>query len=516
VEATTARRALGLDHVLLAGGGYRRSVVTTEARWPGNEVLALERQTVFFRAFALTGFALPTRAQSARSVHGGVSAYVQDEARRGRWGATVGLRLEDLSGRNLASSVEANPAFPAQLPAARYGGSATRIRWRDLLPRAGLTWDVARDGATVARLGYAAYAAALGPAEVTFDNPLAQGASLTYYWIDLNQDHTVDPGELDPVRGLLGSSGIDPANPAAVGTPNAIADGLRAPRTHELTLAVEHGRADGLHAIVQGSWRRLLHPLWRPLIGLSLADYVIRGGVRGELFGRPYDVGYYAPASLSRLAPGNGRVLSNREGYRQETFAAEVAAGGRLGRRLRWEAFASATDWREYFDDPARAVQDPTPLDGDPGLDAGVVAVRAGGLGRGDVFVSARWTAGATLRAALPWRLSAAARLHAREGFPIPYFQVASTGDPTAGSKDVLVAPRLDAFRLPTLTLLDARLERAQRVGPGTLTAAVDAFNLLDRATTLQVVRDVEAPSLGRPRDLLRPRILRLELAWRF
>ena len=29
---------------------------------------------------------------------------------------------------------------------------------------------------------------------------------------------------------------------------------------------------------------------------------------------------------------------------------------------------------------------------------------------------------------------------HAREGFPIPYFQVADTGDPTGGAKAVLVA----------------------------------------------------------------------------
>jgi hypothetical protein len=44
----------------------------------------------------------------------------------------------------------------------------------------------------------------------------------------------------------------------------------------------------------------------------------------------------------------------------------------------------------------------------------------------------------------------------------------------------------------------------------------MDVFNLLDRATTLQVTRDVELPSLGRPRDLLRPRVLRFGLQYRF
>ena len=515
-EAATAGHWLRGDHVLTAGGGYRRSVVTTQAQWPGNEAVAFERQTVFFRAFALTGFALPTRAQSARSVHGGWSAYVQDEARVGRLGLTLGLRLEQLSGRNLASSVEANPAFSALLPAVTYGGGPDEIRWRDLLPRAGVSWDIRGQGATVARLGYAAYAAPVGAAEVTTDNPLGQVASLTYYWIDANGNHTVDPGELDPVRGRLGASGVDPASPAAAVTPNAIAAGLRAPRTHEVTLALEHGRAGGLHAVAQASWRRLVHPLWRPLRGLTVSDYAIRGAVTGTLFGQPYEVGYYAPASLSRLVPGNGRLLDNHEGYRQDAWTAEVAADGRLWSRVRWEVAASATDWREYFTDVTRSLQDPTPTDTQPLRDAGFVAVSPGGLGRGDVFASARWTGSAGLSASLPWRLAASARLYARDGFPIPYFQVADTGDPTGAAKNVLVSPGIDVFRMPPLALLDARLERSMRVGRGTLTGGVDAFNVLNRATTLQVTRDVEVPSLGRPREILRPRMVRFGLDYRF
>jgi hypothetical protein len=515
-EAATTGRWLGTDHVLTAGAAYRRSVVRTQARWPGSEVVAFERQTVFFRAFDLTGFALPTRAQDARSVHGGWSAYLQDEARSGRLGLTLGLRLEQLSGHNLASSVDASPAFPALLPAVSYGGGPVEIRWRDLLPRAGASWDIRGQGAIVARLGYAAYAAPVGAAEVTFDNPLGQVASLTYYWIDRNGNHAVDAGELDTTRGRLGASGVDPAAPAAATTPNAIAASLRAPRTHEVTLALEHARPGGLHAVAQVSWRRLLHPLWRPLRGLTLSDYVIRGAVTGTLFGEPFNVGYYAPASLSRVVPGNGRVLDNHEGYRQDAWTAELAAEGRLWSHLRWDLAASATDWREYFTDVAPSLQDPTPMDTQPLRDGGFVAVPPGGLGRGDVFAQARWTASAGLAASLPWRLGASARLFARDGFPIPYFQVADTGDPTNAAKNVLVSPGIDAFRLAPLALLDARVERSVRMGRGTLVAGVDAFNVLNRATTLQVTRDVEAPSAGRPREILRPRMIRFGVEYRF
>ncbi|HEV7498947.1 MAG TPA: hypothetical protein VGQ33_03040, partial [Vicinamibacteria bacterium] len=248
-EASAHGRALGFDHVLLGGGVHQRSVVSTDASWPGNQVLAYERQSVFFRAFGLTGFALPTRGQSARSLQQDWAGYAQDEARRGRFGVTLGLRLERAAGRNLSSSVEANPAFPDLLPAARYAGGPTEIRWLDLLPRAGVSWDLDREGRTVARLSYAVFADPLGSADITSDNPLADGASLSYYWIDRNGDHTVERGELDPVRGLLGASGVDPSAPGTVSSPQAIAPGLRAPRTSDLSFALEHGRGARAHAV---------------------------------------------------------------------------------------------------------------------------------------------------------------------------------------------------------------------------------------------------------------------------
>jgi len=501
---------LGLDHQLLAGAGYGRSDVSTTAAWPGNQVLAFERDAVFFRTFGLTGFALPTRAQSARTRQEHVEAYVQDDLRRGRWSLTAGLRFDDQSGRNLASAVDANPVFPDLLPAVSYAGSASRIRWRDFLPRAGLAWDVKSDGSLRLAATYSAYGAALSAADLAFDGPIGlTPASLTYYWIDRNHDHVVQRGELDALRGQVGSSGIVPGDPASVRSPNLVDPGLRSPRTHEVAGSLEKlfGAA---RATLRVGWRRNVRALWRPLRELTLADYAVRGAVTGDLFGRHFQVGYFGPASASRIVPGNGRLLTNRNGYRQDAFTAEAAAGGRAFGRVRWRAFASYTDWREYFVDSSVAIQDPTPLDSGPLQDGGFVAVRPGGLGRDDLFVNARWTAGASVAGMLPARLELAANLHAREGFPIPYFEVGNTGDPTAGAKNVLIAPAVDAFRLPALVLLDARLARAFAVGRATLTASVDAFNLLNRSTPLQVARDFELSNFDRPRELLRPRIIRV------
>jgi hypothetical protein len=173
-------------------------------------------------------------------------------------------------------------------------------------------------------------------------------------------------------------------------------------------------------------------------------------------------------------------------------------------------------DWREWFLDRETAVQDPTPTDTEPLKGGGYPVLRPGGLGRGDLYVGARYAAGLFARARLPWSFRATALFHVREGFPIPYFQVASTGDVTAGSKNVLVTGRLDRHRLPGLVLLDLRLERPITLGRGRLTLGLDVFNTLNSATELQVARDVELPAFGRAREIVRPRLLRLGVEWRF
>jgi hypothetical protein len=517
VEAAGRRSFLHGRHDLVLGLGYRRSPVETDQSWPGNGTEGLERGGVFFRAFRLTGFAVAYRSLAARSINDQLEAYAQDTARWGRWAVTLGVRLDRLAGRNRASEVGANPEFPDLLPGIAYAGDPARFRWLDLLPRAGVSFGVNRSQTLLLRAHYAAYGAPLGAGEVTFDNPIGRDlASVVYYWLDRNGNGTVERGELDGVRGQVGTSGINPTDPGSATSPNRIDPHLESPRTHELAGAIEWSGWPWLRLAVQASYRHEERVLWRPLIGLSSSDYVVRGGVRGQLFGTPYDVGYYAPASTSRIVPGNGRILTNREGYGREALNLDLTLRGRAGPRIEWQAWGSAMDWRERFTDRTLSIQDGTPTDTEPLQGNGVIAVRPGGLGRGDLFVSARWTAGVQVRGRLPWAFQAAAHLHGRDGFPIPYFQVGDTGDPTGAAKNVLIAPTLDRYRLPSLWLLDLRLSRGFRLGRGNLTADLDAFNLLDRSTALQVARDIELAAFNRTREIVRPRIVRIGLGYRF
>jgi hypothetical protein len=438
------------------------------------------------------------------------SVFAETRYERGRWDATLGLRADLLAGHGGAVALPANPVFPDVLPAVTIPAAPSVVHWRDLLPRASLRYRL-HDRLTVGA-GYARLAGPLSSGVVTFDAPGRDGASAAYFWRDRNGNHIVERGEVE--EPALDVSGLDPDRPGEPVRLHRIDPELRAPLTDELRLEARLERRTFTGDLI-GYYRHHHRRLWNPLQGLTGADYAIRGAVRGELFGTPYSTGYYAPVSVSRLAPENGRELQNRGGYFQDTWGVELAVAATLG-RARLRLWGALSDWREWFPDRDRATQDPTSTDDEPQQDGQHVAARASGLGRGDIFVNALWSGGAALALRLPARFDVHALAQARHGFPIPYFQEASTGDPTAGIKRVLVAERLDRYRLPTVFTLDLRAQRPLPIRRGTLLATIDVFNAPNRATTLQVSRDVELPAFSRAREVLRPRLVRVGLEYTF
>ncbi len=515
VEAVARPRLRGREHQLEFGAAWSRAFADTTSAWPGDGALAFERQDVFFRTFRLTGFAQLTRDQRVSTSVDRAAAFVQDRLRLGRVDVGLGVRVDRQVGEARASSVAANRLRPDLLPGLAVAAGGTSIRWTDLMPRAALLWELDDAARSRLRAGYSAYGAWLGAADPGFDNPLREMAVLTYFWRDGDGDRQVDAGEVLVDRGLQASAGLDPQEPGAARSPHAVASDFAAPRTHEASLGFDY-RTPRYRASVGATWRARSRIAWQPLRGLQRSDYAAVSLVEGSLFGEPYAATAWAPLTTSAIVPGNGRMLDNRDGYREEALCVEADLEARVGASGRARVWAAFMDARQRFLDPEVAIQDPTPTDSEPLVDRGALAVRTGGLGRNDVFVNARFAAGAELQAALPWRLRGALLLYLRDGFPIPYFEIANTGDPTGGAKPVLVSRRLDSFRLPTLVLLDARLERGFSMAGGELRLAIDGFNLTNSARSLQVARDVELPVPGRRREILQPRILRLGVEYRF
>ena len=255
-ETVGARDALGLRHTLLAGaglpaqpGGYEPRV----AREPGAGLRAPERVLPYVRPHRLrAAHARAGRPQRARPLRGLRPGPHAARPLRGHAGPARGP-----SGRAQPGVVGGTESRRAGLlPAVSFDGTPSRFTWLDVLPRAAVSFDLDRAGRTVARASYAAYGAELGSGDVTFDNPIGrEPASLTYYWLDRNGDRAVQAGELDLLRGRLGSAGVDPRQPSSVVSPHVIDPDYHAPRTQEVAGAIETGLW-GVRALVRASWRR--------------------------------------------------------------------------------------------------------------------------------------------------------------------------------------------------------------------------------------------------------------------
>jgi len=117
------------------------------------------------------------------------------------------------------------------------------------------------------------------------------------------------------------------------------------------------------------------------------------------------------------------------------------------------------------------------------------------------------------------WGVNVGASLVTRQGFAEPFFQSnVLTGDPL-GRKTVLLAPAVDAFRLPAVTSLDGRLEKRFRFGSAQIALDFDVFNLLNAGTVLGRQYDARltgATGFNEVLEIMNPRIARLGLRFTF
>jgi hypothetical protein len=117
------------------------------------------------------------------------------------------------------------------------------------------------------------------------------------------------------------------------------------------------------------------------------------------------------------------------------------------------------------------------------------------------------------------WGVNIGASLVTRQGFAEPFFQSnVLTGDPL-GRKTVLLVPTVDGFRLPAVTSLDGRLEKAFTFGSARIALDFDVFNLFNAGTVLgrQYDARLTGPTgFNEVLEIMNPRIARLGVRFTF
>ncbi|HEY7791140.1 MAG TPA: TonB-dependent receptor [Vicinamibacterales bacterium] len=499
------------------GFSWRKATVTSTSVWPGNNTLTFEVDPTdpSNHGFDLLGYVYRPYNPSVEVKY--YSAYAGDTITFNRATVNLAIRYDGGTGQALATTEPAAINLPNYLPAIN-APAAAGPSLKLVSPRVGVTYALDESHKTLARASFSMFASQLGAtggqAGILSEAPYSYAYVLAN---DTNGNHVVDPSEA--AAGLfLGGVGFNQSNPTQIQTYNQIASNLTMPKTYETMVGLDRELMPNFGVSATFTYRRYADVFWTPagaagpLVGVTSADYSPDGTVSGNAAPvGSFSQTYYA-LNPNAVPPGGGRELSNQPGYHQRYLGFEVEATKRMANRWMGRFGFSTNRDQEFFDDPSVAIQDPTPLVNDPKINGGDIVTSSTGSGKSSLYLvypRFQFTADGLYQG--PWGLNFGANFIARQGYAAPYEFRTTTDDPVNARKDVLVTNAVDEFRLPTVTLLNARVEKSIKMGRANLLLSLDAFNLFNDATILGRQYRLDTGSAANSvLEIMNPRIARL------
>jgi hypothetical protein len=455
-----------------------------------------------------------------------IAAYVQDTLTHGRVTFQLGVRYDYNHDLAQASSVPASPLFPNLLPALSFGGVDPGIKFNNLSPRFGVTYNVTGDGKTIVRANYASYFGQVGNGGVAGQVNPVTSVTARYRWLDANHDTFVQPNEVydsanvpllaggNPSNFLALSGNWDPANPASPTTKNTIDPNLKNDRTDEIIIGTD--REIGLGFAVGASyiWRRYTNFNWTPdnalaqdgssFVAFSFTPGVTSGSTACTVSGATCPtVTYYQPApGLSYSGITTLKNLTTDQ-FNRAFNGVELTGRKRLSNHwLMNTSFAYNSTIVNYG---IGGYQDPTNI-----------ALRNGfqydyatsGSGIGNVYVNAKWLFKLSGMYQLPAEVNVSAFYNTRQGYPFERFETGLSRPGGAGIPSVLL-DGVGESRLPTYQNLDFHVERPIKAGTVRLVPAIDLFNIFN-ANTEQAIRGTQNSSNANAiQAIVAPRVAR-------
>jgi len=455
-------------HELKFGFGYRHVTFESASSWPGDQIFGSQDQ------HDLPHFAAITRAADAHTQLNAFDAFVADTLRSGNLTVTLGARFDYQQGKNLPSTVPANPVFPAILPALQYGGDAGYpITWRQVQPRIAFIYALPGQR-TLLRAAYSRFVNQLDSTTVgTVNATPGAPAERHFPWNDANGNGHVEPNEID-LSQELNYFAVDPRNPGFAAPVNQIAPGLKPPTTDEIIVGAERQLSTDWSGSLAYTHRTVRDILFSPRIGTTSASYEYLGNGAGTVVGADgfvlsFSEPYY---SLVDCPDPCGTILRNRPDARETYDGVEVQLLKSLSHGWSARASFAYNDWRQHIG-PGAIV---SPNNEKPGTNATGPVVESD--------INARWQFNVSGTVQLPWEVTAGVNFFGREGFPILYWFEAYTND-VVFSVPIQIGTA-GHYRYPALFQLDLQLSKVFQIGSiFTLSPELACFNALNSSPVL-------------------------------
>ena len=457
------------------------------------------------------------------------SAWAGDTISLDRATINVGARFDWQDDGQLSVSEPAVPGFEQWLPAITGPAVPKAIKWNSFSPRVGMTYALDEARRTQLRGSYAMFASQLPNGESYYAN-VVQYRYVYFYATDLNGNQVAEPNEIDFASGPAGWGGFNINDPSALTTINKNTN-YSVPKTHEVIFGVDHELFRNFGVSASFTYRYYNDFNWRPRNGVRSGDYVQTGAYEGGPLpdGSNFSVPIYT-VDTSKLSPealAGGYEYTSREGYHQRFWGIEASATKRLADRWMLRVGFSTNDHREYFDDRATAIEDPTPMcianrGCFPLVDGGLVSSMSTASGKSGIYMSLpkyQFLASGLYQA--PWGVDLGFNLVSRQGYTQPWFRsrAPGSGDYFGSSKNVMLVSDIGKNRMPSVTTLDLRVGKEFRFGRTSVSVDLDVFNLLNSGTVLQRQYDYRltgATGFNQTLEILSPRVARIGARFSF
>ena len=441
------------------------------------------------------------------------SFYLMDVFSRDRLTLNVGLRYDRQWGNNVASVGTGHSLVPDLIPDLDYPGNDAIFTWSDIVPRAGLTYDLFGDGKTIIRANFSMYADQLGSWLLSTTNPLVW-REVDYAWTDLNGDNNVQANELGDLLNWYGLNPFDTSNPLDNGL--ILDPDLEAPMTTEFILGAEHEIMPNISVAGTYIYRRFTDLYWTdddnfmdPWITYPDLAWVNNPWiVAGTITQGGYSVDYYEPT----VDPSGNAYIGNIPDYHRVYQGIELALTKRLSDKWMANVSFNYGDTKQYYESDAAYV-DPTAI---PYLDGESFAPVTSGSGKSEIFMNSKWAYRMSALYQLPWDINVSGYFSLRQGFVHPIRVRSDNREFSAGRAYTIVEP-MGSNHLPNVKMLDLRAEKIFVIPDiGRLGLIVDVFNVLNDNSVLGRNRNAWQSTFNQVTEIVNPRIFRFGIRFQF
>ena len=407
-------------HELKFGFNYRQQVIDSSFGPPGSQN--------FGEQFADDAYANLVRGVQLRFRSEYWTGTLGDTVSAGNFTLSAGLRFDFQRGRNLEARSFVNTMFAEPcptcgdgfpgLPEVRYAGADDwQIQFVAWEPRVSATYAIGQNRATLLRATYARYVDQLGWL-TGFLSGVPNANGYVYGWSDTNDDHVIQPNEVewDVYHGFF--LGLDPQS--LPDPPNQVAPDLQTPSTDEVTVGVDRELGENLAVSGTFAYRNTTDLQFLLPIGANASTWQFGGRATGTAtssngFTVSFDEPYYL---LTLPDKPQGDLALNRPGASQRYFGVDVSIVKRLSKSWMLRASVGWSSFRQYLE--PESIQNPNNLwnEGGQNDDGGLATAVSP---KQNVWLNAAWQFNLNGLYQGPWGLTLGANLYGRQGYPRPY-----------------------------------------------------------------------------------------------